>query len=457
MRSTLMFNMVCMDTPGHVHQGAWRHPDNRIHEHNSLGFWLDMAKLLEEGKFDAIFFADAAGLYPKWHGSWNVIMGKAVQFPNGDPMALVSALAAVTEHLSFVVTSSVLQHPPFSFARTASTLDHVTNGRFGWNIVTSFMENAALNVGLRMMTEHDERYRWADEYVEVAYKLWEHSWEDDALVVDREKGVYTDAAKVHLINHVGPRYTVPGPHLVPPSPQRTPALFQAGTSAAGRAFAARNAEGIFMIARSPRAAASAIAEIKSRATRFGRDADQMHFIQGLTFVVGSTEEEARRKEAELDEVIDGEAMVATFAGSIGLDLSTADPAEPLAELVKRLPGIRGSVQSLLDSLPPSSNPTVEDLARFNGRYWRVTGTPEQIADALEDWRVAGITGVNVMSMLTPGTYTDFIEQVAPELQRRGLMQREYLPGTLREKMFPGAGPRLPAPHPARRQPSAKPA
>ena len=212
-----------------------------------------------------------------------------------------------------------------------------------------------------------------------------------------------------------------------------------------------------MIARSPRAAASAIAEIRSLATRFGRDAEQMHFIQGLTFVVGSTEEEARRKEAELDEFIDSEAMVATFAGSIGLDLSTADPAEPLAELVKRLPGIRGSVQSLLDSLPPGCAPTVEDLARFNGRYWRVTGTPDQIADALEDWRAAGITGVNVMSTLTPGTYTDFIEQVAPELQRRELMQREYLPGTLREKMFPGAGPRLPVPHPARQKPSPKPA
>jgi long-chain alkane monooxygenase len=212
-----------------------------------------------------------------------------------------------------------------------------------------------------------------------------------------------------------------------------------------------------MIARSPHAAASAIAEIRSLATSFGRDAEQMRFVQGLTFVVGSTEDEARRKGAELDEFIDSEAMMATFAGSIGLDLSTADPAEPLAELIKRLPGIRGSVRSLLDSLPPGSDPTVEDLARFNGRYLRVTGTPDQIADALEDWRAAGITGVNVMSMLTQGTYIDFIEQVAPELQRRGLMQREYLPGTLREKLFPGAGPRLPVAHPARRQPSPEPA
>lgn len=449
MRSTMMFNMFCMDTPGHVHQGMWRHPENRVVSYNDVDMWVDVARVLEAGCFDAIFFADVAGIYPKWQGSWDLIMRQAVQYPVSDPMMLVSALAAATSDLGFVVTSSVLQHPPFTFARSASTLDHLTKGRFGWNIVTSFMPNASLNVGLPAQTEHDERYRWADEYVEVCYKLWEQSWDDDALVADPERSMFADAEKVHLINHVGERYSVPGPHMVPPSPQRTPALFQAGTSPAGRAFAARNAEGIFMIAHSPRSVEAAITEIKSLAGAVGRDPNEMHFFQGLTFIVGSTEEEAQRKEEEIEQYIDGEAMVANFAGSIGLDLATADPAEPLTDLLKRLPGIRGSIQSMITSMP-QSNPTVEDLARHNGKYWRVVGTPEQIADRIEEYRAVGVTGINIMSILTPGTYVEFIQHVGPELQRRGIMQREYFPGTMREKMFSGGAATLPTTHPARR-------
>jgi long-chain alkane monooxygenase len=449
MPRPLVFNLFCMDTPGHITHGTWRHPDSRAHEHNDLAYWIDLARLAERGKFDAIFFADVAGIYPKWRGSWDLIMRQAIQFPIGDPMALVSALAAATEHLGFVVTSSVLQHPPFTFARTAGTLDHLTQGRFGWNVVTSFTESASTNVGLTAITQHDARYRWAEEYCTVAYKLWEDSWDDDALVVDKERGVYVDAAKVREINHVGERYSVPGPHLVPPSPQRTPMLFQAGTSSAGRDFAARNAEGIFLISSSPEAAGEVVKDISVRAVAAGRRAEDLHFIQGLTFVVGSTEDEARRAEAELEQYIDGEAQVANFAGTTGLDLSSIDPAQPLSEVVEKVPGIRGAVQRMIDTAAPGSVPTVEDLARHTGKYWRVTGTPEQIADRLELWAAAGVTGINIMSMINPGTYVDFIDQVAPELQRRGLMQREYSPGTLREKMYPGRGPLLPDTHPAR--------
>jgi FMN-dependent oxidoreductase (nitrilotriacetate monooxygenase family) len=450
MRSTLMFNMFAMDTPGHLHHGLWRHPENRSHEHNSLKYWLDYAKFLEEAKFDAIFLADVPGMYPTWQGSRNFQVRNAIQFPVSDPMALVSGLAAVTSNLSFIVTSSVIQHPPFTFARYASTLDHLTEGRFGWNIVTSFLDNAAKNVGLSTQVEHDERYRWADEYVDVVYKLWEGSWEDDALLVDRETGTYADPAKIHLIDHVGPRYTVPGPHMVPPSPQRTPVLFQAGTSPAGRAFAAHNAEGIFVASPTRAASESAIADIKKLARNAGRDPEAIHFLQGLTFIVGSTEEEARRKEAALDEYIDPEAMVANNVGSMGLDLGDADMTEPLTEVVKRVPGVRGWLQAFIDSRPPGSAPTLMDLAKQVGKHRRVTGTPEQIADELVKWRDVGITGINVMSMLSPGTYTDFAQHVAPVLQRRGLMQSEYAPGTLREKMFPGTGPALPESHPARK-------
>jgi FMN-dependent oxidoreductase (nitrilotriacetate monooxygenase family) len=348
-----------------------------------------------------------------------------------------------------VVTNSVLQHPPFTFARTASTLDHLTRGRFGWNIVTSFTESASRNVGLPAATDHDARYRWADEFCTVVYKLWEDSWEDGALVVDKEGGVYADAAKVREIDHEGERYSVPGPHLLPPSPQRTPMLFQAGTSTAGREFAARNAEGIFMISGSPDAAAPVVKDVTARAVAAGRRAEDLHFIQGLTFIIGSTEAEARRKEAELEEYIDGEAQVANFAGTLGLDLATIDPGEPLVQLLERVPGIRGAVQRMIDTAPAGTTPTMQDLARHTGKYWRVTGTPEQIADRLQQWVDAGITGINVMSMITPGTYVDFVDHAVPELQRRGLMQREYRLGTLREKLYPGRGPFLADGHPAR--------
>lgn len=454
MRSTMMFNVFAMDTPGHLHHGLWRHPDDRAYQHNSLEYWLDFARFLEEAKFDAIFLADVQGLYPTWQGSHDLQIRKAVQFPVSDPMALVSGLAAVTSDLSFIVTSSILQRPPFTFARYASTLDHLTKGRFGWNIVTSFLENAAQNVGFATQIDHDERYQWAEEYVEVTYKLWEASWEDDALRMDRETGVYTDPDKVHFINHKGERYTVPGPHMVPPSPQRTPALFQAGSSATGRAFAARHAEGIFVASPTREASRSAIAQIKTLALAAGRDPEAIQFLQGLTFIVGSTEEEARRLEERLDEYIDLEAGVANNMGSMGIDLGDCDLNEPLAEVVKRAPGVRGWLQAFIDSQPAGSTPTLLDLSKQVGRHRRVVGTPDMIADELVKWREVGITGVNVMSMLTPGTYHDFAEHVAPVLRERGLMQSEYAPGSLREKLNPGARATLPDTHPARQHRAA---
>jgi len=414
MSRPLVFNAFTMNTASHIVHGLWRHPDTRQREFDHLDVWVDLARLLERGGFDAIFLADVVGLYGDYRGGWDTYVREGLQIPSNDPSVLISALALATEHLGLAFTSSIVQAHPFEFARRISTLDHLTGGRVGWNIVTNFQDNAYRNFGLDGLTEHDERYRWAEEYVEVAYKLWEASWEDDALPQDATAGRYGDPARIHKINHVGERYRVEGPHLPSPSPQRTPLLFQAGASPAGR------------------------------------QPDDILFVQGLTFVIGSTEAEAARQDAEVEEYLSVDGMLAHMSGGMGIDLGFAEHDEPLTDIGERVQGVRSIAQGVIDAAAPGTIPTVGDLARINARSTRITGTPEQTADELARWRAAGIDGVNVMYITTPGSFEDFIDHVAPVLRARGLMrepptQRQ----TLRERLFPGRGARLPGRHPAR--------
>jgi len=229
-----------MNVVSHIYHGLWRHPDTRQIEFNDLDTWVDLARLLEEGRFDALFLADVIGVDPAYKGSWDTYVKEAVQIPSNDSSALAAALVGVTENLGLTFTSSILSEHPFSFARRLSTLDHLSKGRIGWNIVTSVSHNAAQNFGLDRIVAHDERYAWADEYMDVVYKLWEGSWDEDALIADKRAGIYADPEKVHRVYHDGKRYRVMGPHLTTPSPQRTPVLYQAGSSKIGRAFAARH-------------------------------------------------------------------------------------------------------------------------------------------------------------------------------------------------------------------------
>jgi FMN-dependent oxidoreductase (nitrilotriacetate monooxygenase family) len=414
--------------------------------YTDLELWTDLARALEKGRFDAIFFADTLGLFDQHQGGWKTSVRQSLQIPSGDPIVLISALAAATTDLGFVATSSILHEHPFTFARRASTLDHLTKGRFGWNIVTSTRRHEARNFGLDDVPRHAERYAWAEEYTEVVYALWEHSWEDDAVLRDREGGRYMDADKVHAIRHRGPRYRVDGPHMAEPSPQRTPVLFQAGSSEAGRSFAARHAEATFIAAHDPSSAAEVVADVRRRAVAEGRSPADILFIQGLTFVVGSTEAEARANSAEVDEWLSDEGMLAHMSGTIGVDLSAIDLDRPISDFTSDR--VQGVVRSLVESAPDKSK-TFGQLARWAWSQ-RVVGTPEQIADQLEQWSAAGVDGVNVIYITLPGTYVDFIEHVAPVLRDRGLMQREYRPGTLREKLFPGRGRRLPESHVGRR-------
>jgi FMN-dependent oxidoreductase (nitrilotriacetate monooxygenase family) len=442
MSVPLLFSAFVMNTASHILHGVWRQPDARQIEFNSLDFWVDVAKELEAGLFDVIFFADVVGLYNDFKGSYKKHVEAGLQIPSNDPSVILSALAYNTEHLGLAFTSNIVQEHPFNFARKISTLDHASKGRIAWNIVTNPLANAAHNFG-QELTPHDERYEWASEYVDVTYKLWEGSWDDGALLQDRTRGVHSDFTKVHRINHVGKRYAVEGPHLVSPSPQRTPLLFQAGSSAAGMNFAAANAEAQFIIAPRPEVAASLIKTTRSLLAKYGRNSEDIKFFQGLSFVIGSTEEEATRKDKALDEAIDAETMITHLGGAMDVDLGEYPLDYPLSKIHTE------GVRSILDWVQASvvgREATVRDIAVLNSRSSRVTGTPEQIAQQLATWQEAGVDGVNLINATIPGSYMEFIEHVMPELRKRGLAKKEYIPGTLRQKLF--GRDTVPATHPA---------
>ena len=428
----LLFNAFVMNTGSHMHHGQWRHPDAQQADFNDVHVWIRLAKRLEEGLFDAIFFADVVGVYGPADGDFSVNLREGLQVPSNDPAVLLSALAVNTEHLGLAFTSSVLQAHPFDFARKVSTLDHISKGRIAWNVVTSSQESAARNFGHDGLEQHDERYRWAAEYVDVTYKLWEGSWDDGALVKDRAGGVFVDPAKVHRIYHDGDRYRVEGPHLSSPSPQRTPLLFQAGASGAGKEFAARNAEAIFIAAPSPEVAKAGIEETRALAAAGGRQADDIRFFQSISFVIAETAAEAREREAELDDYVSLDGYLAHMNYGLKPDGTPYPPQTKLKDIETN------SSQSLLDWFSKSitdRDPVVADLGQILSHRTRIVGTPAQAADELERWQAAGVDGINILNWRIPGSYDEFIDLLLPELQRRGMAKTEYAPGTLRARMF----------------------
>lgn len=454
MPRRLRFNAFTMNCVSHIHHGQWRRPDTRQLDYLDLDTWVDLAKTLERGKFDAIFLADVIGTYNVYGGNRDAAVEEGLQTPVNDPSLLIPTLAYVTENIGFAFTQSILQEHPFNYARRLSTLDHLTNGRVGWNVVTSYLEDTGRNLGYGGLPPHDERYARADEYLDVIYKLLEASWDDDAVIRDTENGIYADPSKIHNIDHVGQYFDVVGPHVSEPSPQRTPILFQAGASTRGRAFAAKHAEAIFIAGRNPQGAKAHVDEVKEQAAKYGRNPDDILFYQGLSFVVGGTEEEALRKKREIDEYASTRGYAAHFAGGIGIDVSQFDLDEPVGNIETN--AVQGVVKGLVEAAPDKTW-TFGELIRW-ATDTQIVGTPEQIADELQLWADAGVDGVNVMYHVTPGSFEDFVDGVIPVLQDRGLAQREYAPGTLREKLTDGAsGPRLNDRHPAagrRRAPAA---
>ena len=435
----LLFNAFSMNCISHIHHGLWGRADTRQLDYTSLDTWIDLAKILENGMFDALFLADVVGVYDTYKSGPETSIREAMQIPVNDPTLLIPTMAHATENLCFAFTGSILAEHPYNFARRASTLDHLTGGRVAWNIVTSYLPSAARNLGFGELPRHDDRYDRGDDYLDVLYKLWEASWEDDAVVRDLEHGVYADPTKVHPINHVGPYYTVPGPHLCEPSPQRTPLLFQAGSSDRGRDFAAKHAECVFVLTGRPDEVA---ADIRKRAARYGRGPDDIKICVAISLIVGGTEAEAKAKSDDLRQSLSLEGGLAHMSGHLGVDLADIDPDRPIADYDFN------SVQGILKTfaaLAPDKTWTFGDLARKQMAGQWLAGSPEQIADKLESIAQGGADGFNLLYATTPGTFVDFIEGVAPILQQRGLMQTEYQPGPFRQKIF--GQPCLPDRHP----------
>ena len=447
MSREIRLNAFDMNCVGHQSPGLWTHPRDISYRYKDLEYWTELAQILERGKFDGLFIADVLGVYDVYHGSAEHAIRQATQIPLNEPMLLVPAMAHVTKHLGFGVTCSLTYEHPYPFARRISTLDHLTDGRAGWNIVSSYLDSAARNFGLDRQQKHDDRYEVADEYMEVCYKLWEGSWEDDAVVRDRARKLFTDPEKVHEIQHYGKYFTVPGFHLCEPSPQRTPVLYQAGASRRGKDFAARHAECVFVAAPSKKVLKDYVRDIRQRAAGFGRDPSNLIFFNLFTVIVAPTESEAQAKYDDYKQYVSYDGALALVSGWTGIDFGKYNPDDRV-EYIEN-----DAVQSATESLTTSDPDkiwTVREVANWvgiGGLGPVVVGSPSQVADALQGWaEETDVDGFNLAYAVTHETFRDFVDLVVPELQRRGVYKKEYRPGTLREKLF-GQGARLSEEHP----------
>ena len=433
------FNMNCV---GHIHHGMWAHPEDRSTDFNSLSYWLDLAKLLERGLFDGLFIADIVGVYDVYQQGIGLTARESIQLPVNDPMLLVPAMASVTQHLGFGVTANLSYEQPYLFARRMSTLDHLTQGRVGWNIVTGYLDSAARAMGQTQQIPHDRRYDMADEYLDVLYQLWEGSWQEDALLADRQNRIYADSTKIHSIQHHGEFFDVEGYHLTSPSPQRTPLLYQAGSSKRGIQFAARHAECTFVNGATPPAMKAQVNTLRHAAVAAGRRADSLKVFMGVGVIVAKTEAEAKEKHQEYLRYASPEAGLAHFSSSTGIDLASFDLDEPI---------VAGKVEAIESVTKAFSGWTKRRLLEqhaLGARYPVIVGSPSQVADALQVWiDEADVDGFNLPRIVNPGSYRDFIDLVVPELQSRGVYKTEYAEGALRHKLF-GQGAQLNSLHPA---------
>ncbi|EIE98788.1 LLM class flavin-dependent oxidoreductase [Saccharomonospora glauca] len=427
MSRTLHLN-VFIHGRGH-HEAAWRHPRGTTASLTDISYYERIAVLAEQGKFDSVFFAD------------HLTVGKDIgHSARGglEPLTTLAALARATENIGLIATASSTYTEPYNLARQFASLDHISNGRVGWNIVTSWLKGAAANFGDTGQIDHDERYRRAFEYLDVVTKLWD-SWADDARVDDPASGIYVDLERVRPIEHDGHYYHVKGALNIPRSPQGRPVLVQAGSSEAGRQFAATYAEAVFTAHLEKATAVQFRTDLRQRAKAVGRDPERLLVLPGLSPAIGSTEAEAQRLWTELNELTVPEVGLAHLSARFGgADLSHLSLDERLSPDDLPDPATVQGAQSraeLIRDLVARERPTLRALLHklAGGRGHYITaGTPEQIADVVEDWfRDGAADGFNVMPPILPAVLEDFVEQVVPELQRRGLFRREYTARTLR--------------------------
>lgn len=433
-------------TDGH-HIAAWRHHRAPANAHVRIDHYLRLARIAEAAKLDALFLSDSLGVRDTNVNS----VSRTSRNVGFEPLTLLSALSVVTHHIGLIGTASTSFNEPFHIARKFASLDLMSGGRAGWNLVTSSGEEEARNFNLDAHVPHADRYDRAREFVEVVKGLW-NSWEDDAFIRDKIDGAFFEKDKLHPLNHRGRHFKVDGPLNVARSPQGHPVIVQAGASEDGRALAGASAEAIFCAHRTLAEARAFYADIKTRAANAGRDPDHVKVMPGVFPVLGRTEAEAWEKFEELQGLIQPEVGLQLLSTVMGVpDLSGYDVDGPLPDL----PPTNGpkSRQQLLVDAARRDNLTIRQLylsiAGARG-HWQVVGTPEQIADALEERFVKeGADGFNIMAPHLPGGLEDFIEQVLPVLRKRGLFRKEYEGTTLRENLG------LPFPeHPAARRPPA---
>lgn len=445
MSKAIHFNAFEMNCVGHQSPGMWSHPRDRSAQYKDLEYWTDLARILERGYFDGIFIADVIGYYDVYRGSNYHALQQAAQIPVNDPLQLVAPIAMVTEHLGIGITASTSFEHPYTFARRLSTADHHTKGRVGWNIVTSYLESGAKNISESGLRKHANRYEVAAEYVEVLYKLLEGSWEDGAVVRDRDNRVFTRPEKVHEIGHKGKYFEVPGYHLCEPSPQRTPVLYQAGASGPGKAFAAQHAECVFVAAPTKAVLQKYVADVRLKAAEAGRD-PKILIYNLVTVIVDETDAKAQAKFEEYQRYTSYDGSLVFMSGWTGIDFGQYAPTD----LVKKVE--TNAIISAIEQFAGGAKSwTIDELAAWGGIGGMgpvFVGSPSTVADILQAWvEETGVDGFNLAYAVAHETFEDIVNYLVPELQQRGVYRTAYAPGTLREKLF-GRGPLLPAEHPA---------
>ncbi|KAL2673926.1 hypothetical protein Neosp_012371 [[Neocosmospora] mangrovei] len=443
-KKQILINAFDMSTVGHLSPGQWKNPVDKSATKRDLQYWIDLAKLLDKGGVNALFLADTYGGYDTYEGSLDNCIRRAAQWPMTDPTIPITAMAAVTKNLSFAITASTSFEPPFLLAKRFSSLDHFTKGRIGWNIVTSWKKAAFKAIGLESPIPHDERYAQADEYLRVLYKLWEGSWADDAISPNPELDSYADPDKIRTIHHHGKFYDIDTRHIVDPSPQRTPFLFQAGTSSAGSTFAASHAEGIFVSSHSPAILRPKVQAIRKQAAELGRDPQSLKFFATFTPIIGRTDEEAQQKFEEVKKYASTIGGLVLVSGWTGIDLSKVPVDKELTAADSEEPH---RVQSLLDAFTATSEKVpqwtprvIAERAAIGGLGPVSVGSPQTVADEMERWIQEGdLDGFNVGYVTTPGTFEEVVELLIPELRRRGLYPEapssDEAGHTLRESVY----------------------
>ncbi len=410
---------------GH-HEAAWRHPRTDARRIREVTHFQELARIAERGKLDSVFFADGLAVGPRIAHNTQAVF---------EPITLLSAMAVVTERIGLIATASTGYNDPYTLARKFASLDHISGGRAGWNIVTSGGVDEAANYGFDTIPDHAGRYIRAAEFVDVATALWD-SWEDDALVLDARTGRFADPDKVHTIDHDGARFKVRGPLNTPRSAQGRPLLVQAGSSESGKDFAARYAEAIFTAQRSIADGQAFYRDVKARAVKFGRNPDEVKILPGIVPYIAATEEAARDLEQGFTDLISPEYSLRQLSQMLGIDLTAHALDVPLPPLppIEQIQGNKNRYQLVKDLAAGESLTVRQLIAKLGGGrgHRTIAGTPEQIADDLQAWFEAGAAdGFNVMPPYLPGVLEDFVDQVVPTLRARGLFRTEYTASTLR--------------------------